>query len=85
MYLRVGGDLLRRTIELKQRLTDLTSRENKITYYEDDGEWSSDSDMEEVPPSYGADDLLARCLTKSDDNVILSTTCRWADNVRLIF
>jgi len=60
---------LKRTIELKRRLTDLTIRENKITYYEDGDDSSSDSDMEEVLPQSSADDLLAQCLAKSDNNV----------------
>lgn len=56
------GNLLKRTIEIKRRLTDVTNRENKITYYEDDDDCSSESDMEEVPSTVSADDLLARCL-----------------------
>ncbi|CAI6367465.1 unnamed protein product [Macrosiphum euphorbiae] len=63
-----NGELLKRTIELKRSLTDLTSRENKITYYEDDDDCSSDSDMEEVLPQSSADDLLAQCLAKPDNN-----------------
>ncbi|XP_025409474.1 UV-stimulated scaffold protein A-like isoform X2 [Sipha flava] len=54
-------NLLKRTIELKQRLTDLMIRENKITYYEDDDECSSDSDMEVVPAVSADDLLLAQC------------------------
>jgi len=64
------GDLLKRTIEIKRRLTDLMDRENKITYREDgDDSDSDDSDMEEVPPATeSADDLLALALStaKSD-------------------
>lgn len=71
----VDRDLLKRMIELKRRLTDLTSRENKITYYENDSDCSDDSDMEEVRPS-SADDLLVRCLattvtTFAENNVII--------------
>lgn len=68
---------MKRIIDLKQRLTDLTYRENKIQYYEDGDDCSSDSDMEEVPPST-ADDLLAQCLVKEaagskrDDDVTIS-------------
>jgi len=66
-----NGDLLKRTIALKQCLTDLLIRENKITYYENGDDCSDDSDMEEVLPS-SADDLLVRCLaptaTNSDRN-----------------
>lgn len=65
---KIDGELLKRTIELKRRLTDLMSRENKIMYYEDGDDSSSDSDMEEVLPQSSADDLLAQCLTKSDSN-----------------
>ncbi|KAL4143742.1 hypothetical protein QTP88_006036 [Uroleucon formosanum] len=63
-----NGELLKRTIELKRRLTDLTSLENKISYYEDDDDCSSESDMEEVLPQSSADDLLAQCLAKPDNN-----------------
>ncbi|CAH1724240.1 unnamed protein product [Aphis gossypii] len=65
-----NGELLKRAIELKQHLTDLMSRENKITYYGDsDDDCSSESDMEEVLPKSCADDLLAQCLAKTDNNV----------------
>ncbi|XP_022182418.1 UV-stimulated scaffold protein A-like isoform X2 [Myzus persicae] len=64
-----NGELLKRTIELKRRLTDLAVRENKITYYEDDNDCSSDSDMEEVLPQSSADHLLAQCLAKPDNNI----------------
>lgn len=60
-----------RTIELKRWLTNLLSQENKITYYQD-SEDSSDSEMEEVPFNRSSsDDLLAKYLTKSDNNVII--------------
>lgn len=65
----LDGDLLKRMIELKQRLTDLTSRENKITYYDNNDDYSSDSDMEVVPQT-SADDLLVQCLAQSDDNYV---------------
>lgn len=65
-----NGELLKRAIELKQDLTDLMSRENKITYYGDsDDDCSSESDMEEVLPKSCADDLLAQCLAKTDNNI----------------
>lgn len=75
----LDGDLLKRTIELKRRLTDLTSRENKIVYYEDgDDDCSDDSDMEEVPPSTADDLLLARCVAtttaESIDNQVMPIT-----------
>lgn len=66
----LDGDLLKRTIELKRRLTDLTSRENKIAYYEDGDDCSDDSDMEEVPPSTADDLLLARCVATTTAELI---------------
>ncbi|XP_025205576.1 UV-stimulated scaffold protein A-like [Melanaphis sacchari] len=63
-----NGELLKRVIELKRHLTDLISRENKITYYGDSDDCSSESDMEEVLPKSYADDLLAQCLAKTDNN-----------------
>jgi len=70
-YVLIDGELLKRAIELKQHLTDLMSRENKITYYGDsDDDCSSESDMEEVLPKSCADDLLAQCLAKTDNNVL---------------
>lgn len=60
---------MKRTIELKQRLTELTDRENRITYYEDDDDdCSSDSDMEVVPQSSVDDLLVLQCLAKTTDN-----------------
>lgn len=51
------------------------SRENKITYYGDsDDDCSSESDMEEVLPKSCADDLLAQCLAKTDNNVLTHTS-----------
>lgn len=72
-FTHADEDLLKRLIELRQRLSILISRENKITYYDDD-DCSSESDMEEVPPSSCvADDLLVQCLaTKSNDNDVTS-------------
>ncbi|KAL5241831.1 hypothetical protein ACI65C_009241 [Semiaphis heraclei] len=64
-----NGELLKRTIELKRRLTDLMTRENKIMYYEDGDDISSDSDMEEILPQSSADDLLAQYLAESDNNI----------------
>lgn len=66
---QIDGELLKRTIELKRRLTDLMTRENKIMYYEDGDDISSDSDMEEILPQSSADDLLAQYLAESDNNV----------------
>ncbi|XP_050435748.1 UV-stimulated scaffold protein A-like isoform X2 [Adelges cooleyi] len=58
--------LLRKIIELKQYLSHLMDRENRITYYEEENDSDDDSDMEEVlPPACSADELLAQRISNS--------------------